>query len=1624
MDSRGNARRSAAAAELLPPPPPSPPKRSRSGAVPPAQKRAAGRNPPARKASVPHVKKLKVCRPLSPARVVSREAAAQRAADHVVEAAAVDAVTAAPVATHAPVTHPWFVALEGAATWDVLPRYRALQHWFEWLGGGGKARPFVDASQLSRVCLDSGCCFTAAGCERLASLVAGRRTLTRAEFCLWILLANAVARAAFEVTHGAFPCASVSILSEVARALGVRDGLCGGLPTGFDGSAEHVVLAVLEHVRRLPACEVAALFFEPQGSLCATEEVPEAEQELSLGFSAEDYTLLRRMAKAHSAELSEPDKVTVKEAWNKALAWKDMMIEAAIMHWVSLIGGEEVATQLLGPFFDELQNVLFRVLDLCVRSLQPETEVIAREAYRGVHPVKGSVLQTPCEYFAHFAEVGLRPTHWVQLKAAFLFAMKGFVPYMEDEEMDDFAREERGAVARFFEGHLVYPAINAIRKLRQFLCSDEVLVAVPQHWASLGLHRASGRLELSERFHKACGEHDMLREYLSTPEQAKSYVESVLAASAAARFLPQLRSALTNLGQSYRNTYMPSYAHAVATSVLLRTMNTIKKPASNVLWAQCKIVQLTVKFVQRPAEVEEEVYKRAETFCTMVAKEKRWAPDALAQRMTQIRSEVHATGTYTHTHEELEVGSREAWRNSAKCIGRISWNTLLLRDSRHISDEDAVFQDCIDHIKAATGGPTIQSVMTVYAPRSRGTLKGSRIWNGQLYSYACYRQEDGSLLGDPVNLTLTESIQKTFGWEPSTGTRTRFDVLPLVIEMEGRAPKLYEWPKEYIFSVDLEHPENPGFKELGLKWMTVPAISSFRMTLGGVDYCMQPFNGWFMDMEIARNLCERYKVGPDVARVFGISTEGVTMWQDRVYLEVYRAVHHSFVKNQFTIVDHHTASRQYSVHCQREKMLGREVPAQWSWIGGLAGPTASVWHHEMRDFHVDPQYSYQAPAYYVSDPRLYSAAADVDGVESTGSTEADGPKQIAVLFGSETGTSESFARRLAKSLKSHDVTLASLNDYDGRWRDLEGCAYVLVVTSTFNDGGKPSNASKFPEKLPAKLKGVKFAVLAVGSSAYENFCAFGHAVDQALTNAGGDRMFPTAVADELQGQYTSFLAWQGTAVETIGVAADTHTRKPEYGVEMVPAAGGGDGRIPKHHRLRVLENVDLVKPGPDTVGRSVRQVTLSLEGDDGPVATYETGDHICVRPRTSDDVVNLFCGILDPPVSPQASFRAYEIRGGKQVAQDLPFPDGTSVAQAVGFYLSLRLEEGYVAPVLEALRARAAALSKGDAEAAVDEMLEALEVSEDDFLRRFSELPTLLSYFQGTFGVSLGLADVWHLLPTQRGRFYSISTPSDLSPTRVSITVSVIGGAAPGLCSNYLAGLMRGDHIHAFLKTSSFRCPTDSPVLAVATGVGIAPFVAMFDSRTAQDSVARSQAVYQSPASTPAASAASEKFRSLDTPSVGPAAVYYGCRGENDLLYSETYHKWTGVDMSVAFSRMSGQPKTYVQDLLQRSSHLAKMLMHPKCNFMYCGSHAVAEACHSQLLSCLQRECGMTKLAAVHHLDIMRGEKRYQLDVWGAVRQWEEHKALLTEHEATGVQVRTELNLACQANSFRRRRNL
>lgn len=352
----------------------------------------------------------------------------------------------------------------------------------------------------------------------------------------------------------------------------------------------------------------------------------------------------------------------------------------------------------------------------------------------------------------------------------------------------------------------------------------------------------------------------------------------------------------------------------------------------------------------------QQLYEESRKFITTCYEELGKSTDEIHERITAISYRLKQEGTYEHTFEELEHGARMAWRNSNRCIGRFFWQSLKVFDERSQRTAEEVVSALYRHIEYATNSGKIRPTITVFNPQIR-------IWNHQLIRYAGYETDRG-LVGDPHSVRFTR-ICEELGWR---GKRTAFDVLPLVIQVKGGKPEWFPIPYDLVLEVDIRHPDLPQFDELELRWYAVPMISDMALDIGGINYSAAPFNGWYMETEIgARNFADaqRYNMLPKVASLMGLDTKtDLSLWKDKALIELNIAVLHSFKAKGVTIVDHHTAAKQFERFERTEFDEGRTLTGEWAWLIPPVSPaTTHIFHSHYDDTIVKPNYFRHPPLF-------------------------------------------------------------------------------------------------------------------------------------------------------------------------------------------------------------------------------------------------------------------------------------------------------------------------------------------------------------------------------------------------------------------------------------------------------------------------------------------------------------------------------------------------------------------------------------------------------------------------------------------------------------------------------------
>ena len=358
----------------------------------------------------------------------------------------------------------------------------------------------------------------------------------------------------------------------------------------------------------------------------------------------------------------------------------------------------------------------------------------------------------------------------------------------------------------------------------------------------------------------------------------------------------------------------------------------------------------------KPPSREALLWSEAEQFIRLHHSEDADA-GSVERRLASVRRAIGQRGSYQHTARELEFGARVAWRNSVRCIGRLYWRSLVVRDLRRLSTARQIADSCIEHVTIAANGGRIRPVISVFGPEN-AEGSGPRIWNEQIIRYAGYHLPGGGILGDPRNAALTQKALAV-GWPG--GKQTAHDILPLIVQEAGGQPQWFEVPADAVLEVDICHPDGVWGREWGVRWHAVPAIAGMVLRIGGISYPAAPFNGWYMGTEIgARNLADedRYNLLPRVAERLGLDTSSPrTLWKDRALVELNRAVLDSFAAAGVTITDHHTEAARFMLHIQAEARNARKVYADWSWIvPPLSGAATPVFHRTYENIQCLPAF--------------------------------------------------------------------------------------------------------------------------------------------------------------------------------------------------------------------------------------------------------------------------------------------------------------------------------------------------------------------------------------------------------------------------------------------------------------------------------------------------------------------------------------------------------------------------------------------------------------------------------------------------------------------------------------------
>uniref|UniRef100_A0A8B9GEZ8 Nitric oxide synthase n=1 Tax=Amazona collaria TaxID=241587 RepID=A0A8B9GEZ8_9PSIT len=1024
-------------------------------------------------------------------------------------------------------------------------------------------------------------------------------------------------------------------------------------------------------------------------------------------------------------------------------------------------------------------------------------------------------------------------------------------------------------------------------------------------------------------------------------------------------------------------------------SSFLDTLHLTAKEVINCRTKACQGALMTPKGLVRGARDEPvppaELLPQAVDFIKQYynsSKEKPKIDEHLA-RLETVTKEIETTGTYHLTEEELIFAAKQAWRNAPRCIGRIQWSNLQVFDARDCKTAKEMFEHLCRHIQYATNNGNIRSAITIFPQRTDGK-HDFRVWNSQLIRYAGYQMPDGSVIGDPASVEFTQLCIE-LGWKPKYG---RFDVVPLVLQANGQDPEIFEIPPEIVLEVPMEHPKYEWFKELDLKWYALPAVANMLLEVGGLEFTGCPFNGWYMGSEIGvRDFCDvqRYNILKEVGRRMGLETNKLSsLWKDRAVVEINVAVLYSFQKENVTIMDHHSAAESFMKYMQNEYRARGGCPADWVWIvPPISGSITPVFHQEMLNYVLTPFYYYQSGLLFILRivcdyffPRAVFFASSLMQRTMAARTK------VTVIYATETGKSATLANNLCSLFNcAFNTKILCMDEYN--ICDLEKETLLLVVTSTFGNGDSPNNGKTLKNSLltlKSLRKKIRYAVFGLGSSMYPEFCAFAHTIDQKLAQLGASQLTPIGEGDELGGQEEAFRSWAVTAFKT---ACDIFNIRGKNSIQLPQIYTSDESWDPKNYRI-VHDSQTMIyscsmqhKGNPVDVtkmclisfsisSRVTILVKLSCETDQE--VHYLPGEHIGIFPGNQPELVRgLIAHVRDAPPADQ-TVRLETCTNGGYWTRDRKLPACT-LPQALTYLLDI------TTPPSQQLLKKLSQLVTAEGD---KQRLEVLCQSTEEYNKwKFYNSPNILEVLEEFPSAEVSTAFLLTQLPLLKPRYYSVSSSCDVTAREIHLTVAVVNyrtrdGQGPlhhGVCSTWLNTIALNEMVPCFVRSANeFQLPKEPsrPCLLIGSGTGIAPYRSFWLQR-----------LYDM-----------EK-RGIKG---GDMTLLFGCRQPDmDHLYKaeteEMKRKGVLKEVYTAYSRQPGQPKVYVQDILQsKLGTKVCSLLHKEEGHLYvCGDVRMAKDVAQALKRMLTKALKLSEQQAEEYFFQLKSQKRYHEDIFGAV---------------------------------------
>ncbi|XP_040262017.1 NADPH-dependent diflavin oxidoreductase 1 isoform X1 [Bufo bufo] len=589
-------------------------------------------------------------------------------------------------------------------------------------------------------------------------------------------------------------------------------------------------------------------------------------------------------------------------------------------------------------------------------------------------------------------------------------------------------------------------------------------------------------------------------------------------------------------------------------------------------------------------------------------------------------------------------------------------------------------------------------------------------------------------------------------------------------------------------------------------------------------------------------------------------------------------------------------------------------------------------------------------------------------------------RKILILYGSQTGTAEDMAERLARDARRRHFTcrVHSLDSYN-----IAGLVHeplVMFVCATTGQGDPPDNMKNFwrfifRRNLPHNsLCLMDYAVLGLGDSSYPKFNFIAKKLHKRLLLLGANPLQSPALGDDQHdlGPDAVVDPWLNNLWDKVlslyplppglSVISDLIMLPPKFSLQFLdkqettcnPAEREGSGDPPTEGQSHPAPLVTNMRVTAQEHFQDVRLIEFDISGSG---IQYSPGDVVMIQPQNSPEDIQKFCSLLR--LDPGSVFVLEPHDPDTLVPSHLPRP--CSVQHLVERYLDIRCVPR------RSLFQLLAYFSPDEQEREKLQEFSSAAGQEELYTYcnrpRRTTLEVLIDFPHTTSSIPADY--LLELIPRIRPRAFSIASSMQAHPNRLQILMAVVQyktrlqEVRRGLCSSWLASISPedGTRVPLWVKKGSLKFPSDpdTPLVMVGPGTGVAPFHSSIQERAA-----------------------------LGKPG---SNLFFGCRGKNKDFYYE--EEWGDLEkrgllrLFTAFSQ-DQEDKMYVQHRIKENGACLWELISNKQAYVYIAGNAKSMPTQvtDALKSAFQSEGQMSALEAEQYLVMLEKCGRFQSETW------------------------------------------